>query len=315
MNPHLKNNAKYGKAASLGWVALAYALALAAAIASWTMAAPLGAIPAALLAAVAATFVVWGFSLAFANSSIYDPFWSVMPPLLALAWWWQSGQPTSLLHMLCLAVVGCWALRLTRNWALDWPGLAHEDWRYQELRAQNGRGYVVVNLLGIHMFPTLIVFAAMLPVQAVMADGGAPGVAGIAAAVLAFVLGIGAALIQLVADAQMRRFRLSPSARHIYMKEGLWAWSRHPNYFGELLFWFSLWLFGAAALGLMPALLVGGGALAMLGLFVFYSAPAMDKRIAQKRPGYSEHMKNSSMLLLLPPRPKKTDQRRAEKKV
>src|SRR4051795_11491266 len=82
-----------------------------------------------LIADVLATVVVFGFSRAYHNSSFYDPFWSVVPPLLAF-YWWAEGEPggNQTRIVLVVAVILVWAVRLTGNWVRGFPGLHHEDW-------------------------------------------------------------------------------------------------------------------------------------------------------------------------------------------
>ncbi|MFX4952353.1 DUF1295 domain-containing protein, partial [Acinetobacter baumannii] len=81
---------------------------------------------------------------------------------------------------------------------------------------------------------------------------------------------------------------------------GLWGWSRHPNYFGELSFWWGLMLFGFAAAPSQWPWLVPG-ALAMTAMFVFASIPLMDQRSVERRPAYAEYMRRVSALVPLPP--------------
>src|SRR5579863_10037116 len=88
------------------------------------------------LADLAATIVVFIFSVISNNSSIYDPYWSVAPVPIALFWLLQSGSNgfSNARHALIFACLCLWALRLTSNWAIQWRGLGHEDWRYRDMR-------------------------------------------------------------------------------------------------------------------------------------------------------------------------------------
>ena len=116
---------------------------------------------------------------------------------------------------------------------------------------------------------------------------------------LALFVGVAATLIELIADEQMRAFvrQRTPGA---HMESGLWRYSRHPNYFGEMLFWISLWLFALAA---APAYWwTGIGVLAMLLMFVFASIPMMDTRSRERRPGYADYEARTSSLILWPPK-------------
>ena len=132
------------KGRSLALVTLAYVLAIGVA-ALW-----LGWGPRThrlwldtLIADALATLVIFAFSRAYRNSSFYDAYWSVIPPLLLAYWWWQGPigvtGPGALRCWLMAVVVGYWAVRLTGNWVYGFPGLHHEDWRYPLLRDGAGR--------------------------------------------------------------------------------------------------------------------------------------------------------------------------------
>ena len=118
-----------------------------------------------LIADLVATLVVFAASRLHRNSSFYDAYWSVLPVLLALYWWQAGPLPADDLRAwLVLGVIALWSIRLTGNWIYAFPGLHHEDWRYPMLRDKAGRAEALVDLMGIHVFPTLQVFLAMVPV-------------------------------------------------------------------------------------------------------------------------------------------------------
>lgn len=252
----------------------------------------------ALAADVVATLVIFAFSLRYRNSSFYDPYWSVIPPLLALYWTWANPVGANPLRVaLVTGLVWLWAIRLTANWATHWGGLTHEDWRYPIVRARAGKAAVWADLFGIHLYPTLQVFLACLPIYAVMSRGTAP--LGWLDA-LAVAVTLGAIAIETIADLQLHAFiaRRQPGQ---FITSGLWAYSRHPNYFGELGFWWGLMLFGLAAAPAQWWWIVPG-ALGMTAMFVFASIPFMDQRSVERRPAYAGHMRKVSALLPLPPR-------------
>lgn len=270
----------------------------------------LGGLPApwdALAADVVATVAIFGFSRLYGNSSTYDPYWSVIPPLLALYWFATGGgaidaAATDLVTVdpwraLCVIVlVFLWAIRLTANWAVHWGGMGHEDWRYPLVRQRAGKAAILADFAGIHLFPTVQVFLGCLPIHAVMTRGGAPfGLLDM----LAVVVTLGAIAIETIADLQLHAFiaRRKPGG---FIRHGLWAWSRHPNYFGELAFWWGLMLFGLAA---APAdwWWIIPGALAMTAMFAFASIPFMDQRSLERREGYGDYMRKVSALVPWPP--------------
>ena len=118
----------------------------------------------------------------------------------------------------------------TANWLYGFPGLHHEDWRYPKLKQSAGRWEFVADLAAIHFIPTVQVFIGMIPVY-VAVTRPERGITWLMW--LAFVIGLAAVAVELVADTQMHRFvrERKPGAA---MDRGLWSWSRHPNYFGPL---------------------------------------------------------------------------------
>lgn len=288
------------KAHSLLLVTVAYVLAIAAGAAwlVWGPSATGSLLLDAFIADVLATLVIFVFSRAYKNSSFYDAFWSVIPPLLLL-YWWAAGPLgwDSLRCWLVTIVVVYWAIRLTGNWVYGFPGLHHEDWRYPLLRDNAGRWEFAADLFGIHLVPTVQVFLGMLPVYVAVTT---PGDGLVWLSWVALVVGIAAVTLELVADTQMHRFVAAKQPGAV-MDQGLWAWSRHPNYLGELGFWFSMALFGVAA---SPAdwwwLFVGVAA--MLAMFLGASIPLMEKRSLERRPHYQAVIDTVPKLIPRPPR-------------
>lgn len=251
-----------------------------------------------LIADLLATMVIFAFSRAYKNSSFYDAYWSVVPPALMIYWWAAGDAGLNDVHCwLVFVVVVAWAVRLTGNWAYAFPGLHHEDWRYAMLRDRAGRWELVTDLGAIHLIPTLQVFLGMLPVYVAVTSTGDQllWLAGIA-----FVVGLGAVTLEYVADVEMHRFVRDRSPGQV-MDQGLWAWSRHPNYFGEFAFWFSLALFGVAAAPAESWWLFVGAA-AMLAMFLGASIPMMEKRSLERRPDYQSVIDTVPRFVPRPPR-------------
>lgn len=251
-----------------------------------------------LIADLLATLVIFGFSRAHKNSSFYDAYWSVLPPLLALYWWSEAGPGVDdVRSWLVIGVIVFWAVRLTGNWIYAFPGLHHEDWRYAPLREKGGKAEALVDLFAIHVIPTLQVFLGMVPVYVALTFLGEDlsWLDLVAAAI-----GVGAVVLAYVADLQMYRFAANRQPGEA-MDRGLWAWSRHPNYFGEFAFWFALALFGLAA-SPGDAWWVFVGAVMMLAMFLGASIPMMEKRSLERRPSYQSVIDRVPMFLPWPPR-------------
>ena len=250
---------------------------------------------------IAATIAIFVFSRLYKNSSFYDAYWSVIPPLIALYWAVEAtaAQVDVSRAWLVVTLVWLWGIRLTANWAIFWPGLEHEDWRYGPIKENAGKLNPLADFSAIHLFPTIIVFVSCLPIYAAVAmDAQALNWLDYVAATAT----VTAILIELVGDIQLHRF-LEHRKEGEIMKTGLWAYSRHPNYFGEWLFWAGLALFGVAAVPetwwwVLP------GAVAMLAMFLLASIPMIDKRSLERRPAYADHMTQVSGFV--PWFPKKT---------
>jgi steroid 5-alpha reductase family enzyme len=237
---------------------------------------------------LAATVVVFLFSLAFNNSSLYDPYWSVVPPFIALYWLLRAGAgglPAR--QAVVLALLAAWAVRLTANWLRRWRGLAHEDWRYADYR-RAGAAYWPISFFGFHLLPTVLVFLGCLPLLPALSSAGRPfgALDVVAAAVTALAIAV-----EGLADRELARFLREEQPGQI-LDSGLWALSRHPNYFGEVLFWWGLWLFALAA---APAWAWAvAGPVAITALFLGISIPMMERHLLKHRPHYAEHRKSRS---------------------
>ncbi len=238
-----------------------------------------------LVADVLATVFVFIFSCIFGNASVYDPYWSVQP-IFILAPILFKAPTTS--NIILFIMVLFWGTRLTANWAYTFHGLDHQDWRYSMLKEQSGKFYFLVNLAGIHMFPTLVVFLCILPAIFVMESGPAFS----PLCLLGFLMSIGAVCLQLVSDTQMQRYRAEKKTP--FIEVGLWKYARHPNYLGEILMWWGVAVYSIALMGFGWYFILG--AVVNNLMFLFISIPMADKRQA-KKPGYEEYAKNKNILL------------------
>ena len=239
-----------------------------------------------LVADAAATVATFLFSLLFRNASVYDPYWSVQPPVILVAF--AIGRDLTALGILLLAVVSFWAIRLTANWAYTFANLDHQDWRYTMLREKTGVFYPVINFVGIHMVPTTVVYGCILPAVYAVREGVSANLASVVLLCMSF----GAAVMQGIADIQMHRFRRNRDGA--FIRRGLWKYARHPNYLGEILMW---WGVGLSVVCAVPdAWYLAAGALANTVLFFAVSIPMADGRQSCKA-GFDEYKRKTRMLL------------------
>ncbi len=285
------------RAAGVAVSVSAYVVALVAAILVVRATGLTGAVAQTALATFVATVVIFAASVALDNSSMYDPYWSLQPLGIAGYYVWAGWGSLDGRLILVTVLALLYAVRLTGNFYRDWPGLTKEDFRYVGFRRSAGRLYWPVSFLGIHLFPTIMVFLGCLPMYAVSRDGG--GGLGWLDVVAALVV-LGAVGLAFVADEQMRAFRGDPRNRGRSIRAGLWAYSRHPNYLGEIATWWGLWLFALAAAPRWWWTVIG--AVAITVMFVFVSVPMMEKRALATREGYREYADQTPMLLPWPGR-------------
>ena len=250
-----------------------------------------------LTADIIATVMVFMFSIIFNNSSVYDPYWSVIPPFIVIYLMKLYPEGNDIRQIVVLLVVLFWSFRLTLNWLRGWHGIKHEDWRYVSIAEKTGKFYWPVSFLGIHLMPTLFVFLGCLPLWYSLSSSSAFNFYDI----IAIVFTLGAIFLEWIADEQMIRFRKN-NKQNSYLNSGLWAFSRHPNYLGEISFWIGIFLFtlSSSSFTTSKGLWTGAGFLMMTILFVFISIPLMEKRNLARKPGYEKYI--SSVPALVPRR-------------
>lgn len=240
--------------------------------------------------------VLWLASVRLRDVSIVDPWWS----LLFLFVGWNTAVQTGLTldKALLLLLVSAWALRLFVHLWLRARGKP-EDPRYAAFRQRYGaKRYWWFSFFQVFLLQGVLALLISAPLQVALAvsDTDAPSWSDLAGTTL-FAVGFA---IEAVADTQLQRFRSDVSRRGTVLDSGLWAWSRHPNYFGEALLWWGLWLhaidqpWGWATV-LAPALLTF--------LLVRVSGVAMlDDLLRRTKPGYAEYLARTSAFVPWPPK-------------
>ena len=251
---------------------------------------------------LAALSGVWLLSLVLRDASIVDIAWGAGFVFVA----WTSGVQAGLLSgelgpraLLCALLVSAWGLRLAfyllwRNWG------AGEDVRYVRMRKHWGARFPLVSLFTVFWLQGGLMWIVSLPVQLVMLRSGDSALGLLdAVAVLGFACGLG---FEAIGDWQLARFKADPRNRGAVMDRGLWAWTRHPNYFGDSVVWWSLWIL---ALPLPWGWLTAVGPAVMTYFLVAVSGKAMLERgLARTKPGYAEYVARTSGFLPRPPRPR-----------
>lgn len=252
----------------------------------------------ALLDAIA-TIIVFLFSLLFNNASVYDPYWSVAPVIITVAYFLMNKkEETSILVYLFVILVILWGLRLTINCYVSFKNIKSQDWRYTMIFNKHPKLKLLLNFFGIHLMPTIVVFIGLMPGLLFLESQTGSFMTIISLIVMALAI-----IIEAISDIQMKKFRKDDNNKGKIIRTGLWKNSRHPNYFGEILFWVGVFLTYFSSYE--SSLFFVTSPLIMFLLFSFVSIPMMEKRQLQNKTGYKEYMEITNALLpILPPNKK-----------
>jgi steroid 5-alpha reductase family enzyme len=199
---------------------------------------PMGQILTINLAVIAgAMCLIWGISLARKDASIVDLFWGLGFVLVA----WVSLAITDIVSpraYLVSFLVSVWGIRLSsyltwRNWAKP------EDYRYAAMRKRHGGRFSLVSLITVFGLQGAIMWFVSLPIQVGIAKSELTPQLPVWIGITVYSVGL---LFETLGDYQLARFKANPSNRGHVMSQGLWRYTRHPNYFGDFLIWWGFYL-------------------------------------------------------------------------
>ena len=228
---------------------------------------------------------VWLLSLAVRNAGIVDSFWGPGFALLAATLPVIAGGPTWR-SLLILGLVVVWATRLcvhvtTRNWGRP------EDWRYRSWREAAGRSFWWRSYFRVFILQGVLLVVVAAPILAVARATGSTAWTGLDVAGVA-VWAVGFAF-EAIGDRQLARFKSDPANRGRVMDRGLWRTTRHPNYFGEAVLWWGIFL---VALSVPIGYASVVGPIAITFLLVRVSGVRMLERgLKERRPGYEAYVR------------------------
>ncbi|MFM8321125.1 MAG: DUF1295 domain-containing protein [Chloroflexota bacterium] len=237
------------------------------------------------LVVLAAVLALWLLSLALRDSSIVDIFWGPGFVLTAGAYTLLAPGELTGRAGLALALVAAWGLRLglhllVRNWGRQ------EDFRYAAWRRQHGPRWVWVSLFQVFLLQGLILWVVSAPlVSAILGRRPLGWLDGLA--VLAWAVGF---FFEAVGDWQLARFKADPANKGRLLTGGLWRYTRHPNYFGDALQWWGLYLLAVSAGGWWTLF----SPLIMTYLLLKVSGVSLLERTLETRPGYEDYMRRTS---------------------
>lgn len=268
--------------------AAAYALAICAGLIPFVLIDDMFISAAAFTAA--ATTVLFIASVIFSDVSIYDPYWSVAPPVILTAVLIKYRM-WNINAALILGLTALWSIRLTANWLSTYRGIGHEDWRYAAYRSKYPPLiFHAISFFGLHFVPTAVVYLGLVSGLFAVRE---PSFAPLSAAGAAVMLG--AVTLEFFADSAIHRFLMEHKGERKTCSVSVWKYSRHPNYLGEISFWTGMFLYFAA---LRPDILYKGlGFLTIILLFITVSIPMMEKHNMERRVDYAEYKAQTPMLI------------------
>lgn len=253
-----------------------------------------------------AMVLLWLVSLWRRDASIVDIFWGpgfVLVAWAVLAWVSAHDLPDGgdARRWLLVSLVTVWGLRLGGYLAYRNLGKG-EDYRYVAMREKAGGRFWIVSLFKVFLLQGLFLWVVSLPVQAGQLPSTPDGI-GPLAVIGAVVWAVGL-FFETLGDAQLARFKADPANRGKVMNKGLWAYSRHPNYFGETLIWWGLflitlstpygwWAFISPVVITFLLLKVSGVTL-------------LEATIVERRPEYREYLETTSAFIPWFPKRKKS---------
>lgn len=239
-------------------------------------------------------FTLWLLSLWLKDASIVDIFWGL--GFVVVAWvsllCAASPGPVAWLTTILVTVWGC---RL--GGYLAWRNLGHgEDKRYAEMRNKPGRNFALFSLVVVFGLQGTIMWIVSLPLQILPTlDGQFTAITAIGLACWATGLAFEA-----IGDYQLSRFKANGANQGKVLDEGLWHYTRHPNYFGDFLVWWGYFLLTLSADSSAWWTAIGP-ALMTFCLLYFSGVAHLEQRIKNRRPEYADYIRRTSAFVPWPP--------------
>ena len=247
------------------------------------------------LAAIAIAVIgLWLVSVALRNASIVDIFWGCGFVLVAWTSLACSGRIDTR-PLVVTSLVTLWGLRLAGY--LAWRNIGKpEDYRYVAMREKHGKRFPIVSLFTVFGLQGLLMWIISLPVQVGISEADTWQLWRYVGVIL-WLIGLS---FEAVGDFQLARFKSDPANRGRVMNRGLWRYTRHPNYFGDFLVWWGLYVVAAESGSWWWTII---GPLLMSFLLIRVSGVRLlESSLRTRVEGYEEYVRNTSSFLPLPPR-------------
>lgn len=256
---------------------------------------PFNAFLVSIVIVITAKTLAWLLQLRTRNAGLVDAIWAWTLGGLA-AFYAAAGDAPEGTRILLALMGGLWGLRLgTHLWRRNFG--KPEDFRYAQFRKEWGAG---ANAKMFWFFQFQNLFTLMLSASAFIVVAYRPDAPSPIAMLLAISLWLISVMGEGVADSQMDAFRNNPANKGRVCRDGLWRWSRHPNYFFECLHWTA---YLPLALGAPWGWTALAAPLVMAFLLTRLSGmPMLEAEMARRKPGYADYIRTTSALIPWPPK-------------
>lgn len=241
-------------------------------------------------------FGLWLVSLAVRDASIVDIFWGISFVVVAWVTALVADGATDR-RIVFVVLVSVWGLRLSGY--LAWRNLGKgEDYRYQAMRERYVPRFWLISLFVVFGLQAALSWVVSLPVQAGQVPADPDGLVPLDyVGIVVWATGLA---FESIGDWQLARFKADPANRGAVMDRGLWRYTRHPNYFGDFLVWWGLYL---VALATVDAWWTVVGPLVMSVLLIRVSGAALlERSLRKRRPGYEGYVRRTSAFFPRRPR-------------
>tara|TARA_Y100000588_G_scaffold69232_2_gene70785 strand:- start:307 stop:1086 length:780 start_codon:yes stop_codon:yes gene_type:complete len=236
--------------------------------------------------AIALMTGVWSISVLVRNASIIDIAWG---PGFAIIAWISFGldDPAGISCWLLPALATAWGLRLGVYLASRNLGKA-EDFRYRAMRDHHGSAFAWKSWYRVFQLQAAIMWVVSLPLQMGVAHSARDWQAWHVIGIVVWAIGF---LFESIGDFQLARFKRIPENDNRVMDRGLWRYTRHPNYFGDFLVWWGLWLVAAAEPAARWTII--SPVIMSIFLLRISGVPMLESALRKTKDGYTDYVKRT----------------------
>ncbi len=243
-----------------------------------------------LLTSLSLMSIIWLISIPMRRVSIIDAFWGPGFVVVAIATWFLRQESWSTWQWVLLAMVAAWGIRLGWHLSIRCFGEPEEDRRYAAMRTRRDPGFWWKSLFIVFWLQAVILWLVAFPLQFALVRPAAEASVWMSSA--AFCIWSVGLFFEGIGDWQLAIFRADSENKGKVLNRGLWSLTRHPNYFGDFMVWWGLWLM-SFSLG-APLWTVISPLVMSAFLIRFSGAGLLEKDIAERRPQYADYLRTTN---------------------